>query len=105
MQAGTPQLVAPLHFDQEDWACCVARTGIGIRIASLLDMVHRGTDQGRLDDEAESLAHAIQRLVRDPGVAQRCREMEQTLRGEDGVRAALRVIERLLAEGSRVADG
>lgn len=104
-KAGTPQLVAPLHFDQEDWACCVARTGIGIRIASLLDMVHRGTDQGRLDDEAEALAHAIQRLVRDPGVAQRCREMEQTLRGEDGVRAALRVIERLLAEGSRVADG
>jgi len=105
LRCGTPQLVCPLHFDQQQWAERVVWLGCGARLepAALLQAEQQGStgtdipaldaqQQQRVDHAGKELAAAIAGLLEDAEVRQQCARMRQQLASEDGLAAAVGLI-------------
>lgn len=88
LQAGIPQLAMPMAFDQPDNAARLARLGVG---GSLSPRSFTG----------RRVAHALDRLVGDPAVAEACRRAMDRTSG-DGADRAADLLEQL---GARTSDG
>jgi UDP:flavonoid glycosyltransferase YjiC (YdhE family) len=83
LRAGTPSVIVPFFGDQPYWAQRVADLGAG----------PRPIPRRRLT--AARLASAITAAVSDPGIRGRAAELGARIRAEDGVGAAVAVINRL----------
>ena len=79
LRAATPQLVAPLAHDQFDNAARVTALGVGA-----------GLHAARLN--GERLARVLARLLGDPQVAQRCREVSGRFEADGGADAPMRAL-------------
>jgi sterol 3beta-glucosyltransferase len=85
IRAGTPEVVVPFYADQPFWGARVTALGLGpppIPEKSLT---------------AEALAMAIGIAVNDESIRRRSREAGELLRAEDGVEAAVGIVDRTLA--------
>lgn len=81
LRAGLPTVVVPFHGDQPFWGWLVAARGLG----------PPPIPRTRLN--ARRLGEALDRATGDPEVARRAAELGQKLRAEDGVGAAVALIE------------
>ncbi len=91
LRAGVPAVVVPFTMDQPFWGARVAALGVG----------PEPIPRSRL--RAERLARALTE-VQDPGMRARARALGEALRREEGVREAVRVLERAAA-GEIPANG
>jgi sterol 3beta-glucosyltransferase len=82
LRAGVPSLLTPLVGDQHTWAAHVDRLGVGPRVGALRKLT------------TEKLAQAIDTAVHDAGLRARAAALGEKLRAEDGVGAAVALIER-----------
>ncbi len=80
-RAGLPSVVVPFHGDQPFWAQLTERLGVGTK-----PIPRRKLDAG-------SLAHAIEEAVGSPEMRRKAAALGEKIRGEDGVRAAVSLIE------------
>jgi UDP:flavonoid glycosyltransferase YjiC (YdhE family) len=87
LEAGCPQLVLPLAWDQPDNAARVVRLGVGLTLAS------RRRSSGHV-------SHALARLLA-PDVGARCRAIASRAGGEDGLEPAARWVEELAGVATR----
>jgi UDP:flavonoid glycosyltransferase YjiC (YdhE family) len=85
LEAGCPQLVLPLAWDQPDNAVRVARLGVGLALGPR----HRS---------AGHLRRALARLTTSD-VGSRCRMIANRARGEDGLELAAHWVEELAGRG------
>jgi rhamnosyltransferase subunit B len=79
LEAGCPQLVLPLAWDQPDNAARIAKLGVGLTLPSR----HRSSAY---------VSHALARLA-DPDVGNRCRAMASQADGVDGLELAAQWVE------------
>jgi UDP:flavonoid glycosyltransferase YjiC (YdhE family) len=79
LEAGCPQLVLPLAWDQPDNAARVAELGVGVTLGS------RRRSSGHV-------SHALARLMASD-VGDRCRAIANQARKEDGLEVAARWVE------------
>jgi UDP:flavonoid glycosyltransferase YjiC (YdhE family) len=84
LEAGCPQLVLPLAWDQPDNARRIAELGVGLALGSR----HRSS---------EDVRHALAQL-RAPDIGVRCQAIARQARGEDGFECAALWLEELGAE-------
>jgi UDP:flavonoid glycosyltransferase YjiC (YdhE family) len=87
LEAGCPQLVLPLAWDQPDNAARVVRLGVGLVLGSR----HRSSGH---------MAHALARLAA-PEFDDRCRAIASQARAADGLEVAAGWVEELAAMGKR----
>lgn len=90
LEAGCPQLVLPLAWDQPDNAARVARLGVGLSL-------------GRRQRTAGHLARALSRLT-TPAVRSRCREVAAKT-GPDGLEVAAGWVEELAGASAAALPG
>lgn len=88
-RAGVRQVVVPFITDQPSWGYRVRRLGVG------------PPPVPRRKLTAERLAAALLRALDDEGMAARAKELAERIRGEDGGRVAVDVLERELGPASR----
>lgn len=81
LRAGKPQVVVPFAHDQPDHAARITRAGLGATVY-------------RDSCTARTLAAALQPLLKDAALQERCRVVGEQLQQEDGVARACEVIER-----------
>lgn len=81
LAAGRPQVVCPFTADQPFWAWRLREVGVAVEPVPQRSLTAAG------------LAAAVGRAVEDPGLAGRAGEVGELVRGEDGVGAAVRVLE------------
>ena len=80
--AGTPQIIAPLMFDQPCWARAVSSTGTGVALESLdslLDALTAPTDDAgcsAVSAKVEDVASAITRALSSP-IASSCTQLQK----------------------------
>jgi UDP:flavonoid glycosyltransferase YjiC (YdhE family) len=82
LRAGVPSIVTPLVGDQHTWAAHVDRLAVGPRVGGLRRLT------------AEKVAGAIHTAVTDAGLRARAAALGEKIRAEDGVAAAVALIER-----------
>jgi sterol 3beta-glucosyltransferase len=82
LRAGVPSILTPIAGDQHAWAGQVARLGVGPRAGPLKALT------------PEKLAAAIDAAVSDAGLRARAKALGEQIRAEDGVQAAVALIER-----------
>jgi UDP:flavonoid glycosyltransferase YjiC (YdhE family) len=87
IRAGVPSLVVPLGFDQPYWGWRVAELGVGPRPIA----------RKRLT--ASRLARALREATARTDMRDRAAALGALVRAEDGVAAAVEVVERGLASG------
>ena len=116
LRSGIPQLVCPLHFDQQQWAERVVWLGCGaqLRPAALLQDCSTDGEQAaaaaeqqssqQVQQAAESLAAALASVLEDADVRQQCARMQQQLADEDGAAAAVALIRRQLEQQQQQAQ-
>ncbi len=93
MNAGIPQLMSPLAFDQFDNTARAARLGVGYSL--------------KARTFSAQLTGAITRLLADEGVQERCRHFQQRLIDQDALSHACAEIDAVLppaSHSSTVAD-
>ena len=107
LRCGTPQLLCPLHFDQQQWAERVAYLGCGSELspAALLQAGDVAPEPAQLQQQVEAAAAAVTAALAslaDPGsgAGEQCVAMQRQLAGEDGLAAAAAHIEQRAAAGS-----
>jgi len=88
-QAGVPQFVVPHFADQPYWA----------RRAYELGVAPKPVDQFKLT--AETLTAGIQAVVDDAPLRQKASALGEAIRAEDGVKNAVRVIDRWIDQSGR----
>lgn len=113
LRCGAPQLICPLHFDQQQWAERVAWLGCGAQHspAALLQEGQPesasagGGQEGRrlppqqaVEAAAQGLADALQSLLGDEGMRQQCAQLRDRLANEDGEAAAVAAVRQQLAQ-------
>lgn len=86
IRAGVPALVVPHFSDQPYWAGRVYALGVGAK----------PIPRHRLN--VESLVRALNQLMTDDKLAQNARVLADKVRAEDGVSAALAVVESVMGE-------
>ncbi|GAU70182.1 putative glycosyltransferase [Streptomyces sp. NBRC 110611] len=91
LAAGRPQVVCPFGFDQPFWARRMRACGVA----------PPPLPQHRLT--AERLAVAVDRAVRDTGMAQRAEHLGVLTRAQDGVAEAVEVLENMVARARGVS--
>ncbi len=84
LRAGVPSVIVPFAFDQAFW---------GARLHAL-GLAPEPIPQKKLT--ADRLAHAIRLAVTQPGMRQRAQTCGETLRREDGVGNAVKIIQHYL---------
>jgi UDP:flavonoid glycosyltransferase YjiC (YdhE family) len=87
LEAGCPQLVLPLAWDQPDNAARVARLGVGLTLGP------RRRSSGHV-------SRALARLMA-PDVGEQCRAIARRARGEDGLEVAAGWVEELAGMAKR----
>lgn len=85
LRAGVPTIITPMYSDQFFWGQRVAALGVG---PPPIPQKHL---------TAERLAAAIRLATSDRAMRERARAVGQTLREEDGVAQAVRIIEEILS--------
>lgn len=85
LKAGVPAVVVPFYADQPFWAARVESLGVG----------PSPIPERKLT--VERLADAIGRAVTDEGIRRRARELGERLRTEDGVAAAVKIVDRVMS--------
>jgi len=88
LRAGVPSIIAPVSNDQPFWARRVKALGAGPA-----PIPHKGLT-------ADRLAHAISVAVTDESIRKRAAELGETIRAEDGVVNAVRIINHTLGGSS-----
>ncbi len=83
LSAGVPSIVIPFFGDQPFWGRRVAALGVG----------PEPIPRGQLS--VERLAQAIQQAVGDPAIRQAAARLGKAIRAEDGIGAALAVVEQM----------
>jgi UDP:flavonoid glycosyltransferase YjiC (YdhE family) len=81
LRAGVPSVVIPIAGDQVAWAGRVEALGVGPRMERMAKLT------------AEGLARAIDTAVNDKQMQERAAALGEKIRGEDGVGAAVMIIE------------
>ena len=84
LRAGVPSVIVPFVFDQPFWGARVKAMGLG----------PEPIPQKRLS--AELLAGAIRSAVEDAEMQKRARLVGETIRAEDGVGSAVKIVQRYL---------
>lgn len=82
LAAGVPQLIVPVAFNHFDEGRRLRRLGVGAMLGRRTFTARRG-------------ARTVARLLADPAVAAACAAARERMAGEDGVRDACDVIERM----------
>jgi UDP:flavonoid glycosyltransferase YjiC (YdhE family) len=82
MRAGCPSVIVPFAHDQHDNALRMERLRLGKKIA-----------RRRLSEK--TLTVALERLLHDQEVQNRCRAMKDRLRPEDGAAKAAQILEEI----------
>lgn len=85
LRAGVPQVIVPHMADQPFWGSRIADLGAG----------PRPIPRNKLS--AENLVLAIQQATADPGMRRRAAELGEKIRGENGIGAAVNLIEDYLS--------
>jgi UDP:flavonoid glycosyltransferase YjiC (YdhE family) len=83
LRAGRPQLIVPYGWDQPDNAARVERLGAGIHLP-------------RREYSVDAATAAVERLLREPGFAERAALAGERVRAEDGLTSACDAVESLL---------
>ena len=91
MRSGVPHMAIPFGFDQSLWATRIAELGLGPRPVPPQSV------------EPASLADALVRMSEDPAFTQRALAVAERVRSEDGVAAAVQVIEKALGVNASCA--
>merc|ERR1719401_1165234 len=86
LRSGRPSIITPCGFDQFSNARMVARSGAGLALPRV----------SRL--EPSELADAMRLATADGALIQRAADVGQQLRTEDGPGAAVRIVDRFIAE-------
>lgn len=86
LRAGVPNFVAPFAFDQEFWGKRVAAIGAGPEPVKQKDLT------------GDRLASAIQVALEAGPIQQKAAAVGRTIRAEDGLQQAIKVIERYVGE-------
>ena len=86
LHAGVPSIVVPFLFDQFYWGRRVADLGVGPRPIPFKQLT------------AEGLAEAMRVATTDPAMRERATALGAKIGAEDGLRAAVDVIHRVLDE-------
>ena len=86
LRAGVPSIITAFVTDQAAWADRVVKLGVGPRVPGIKQLT------------AEKLAEAIQIAVTDSTLRARAMALGEKIRAEDGVRAAVAIIERHAAQ-------
>ncbi len=92
LRAGVPSLLTPFLADQSAWAERVVQLGVGPRIPGIRQVT------------AETLAAAIQVALTDTALRARASALGAQIRAEDGVGAAVKLIEAHAAGARPVYD-
>jgi UDP:flavonoid glycosyltransferase YjiC (YdhE family) len=91
LRAGVPTVIIPFFADQPFWGQRVAALGVG------------PAPVPRRKLTAERLAAALDAATGDPQMRRRAVEVAEALRGEDGVGAAVAIVEQFAASPNRLA--
>jgi len=91
LRAGVPAVIIPFFADQPFWGQRVAALGVG------------PAPVPRRKLTAERLAAALDAATGDPQMRRRAVEVAEALRGEDGVGAAVAIVEQFAASPNRLA--
>jgi zeaxanthin glucosyltransferase len=83
LEAGVPSLALPIAFDQPGVAARVVHAGVGLKLDPRLASRRR-------------IVQALRRLLRDPGFAQRSRNLGEEVRAAGGAPRAAQLIEQAL---------
>jgi UDP:flavonoid glycosyltransferase YjiC (YdhE family) len=81
LRAGIPAVITPFVFDQYFWGARIKALGLG------------PTPIAQKKLSAERLAAAIQLAVKDAGIQQRARSCGESIRAEDGVANAVKIVQ------------
>ena len=92
LEAGVPSLALPIAFDQPGVAARVVHAGVGLKLNPRLASRRR-------------IVQALRRLLREPGFAQRARELGDEVRAAGGAPRAAQLIEQALWTEPPVAQG
>lgn len=84
LAGGVPQLLMPMSHDQPDSAARIRRLGVGDYLAPK-------------DFTGANVAARLARLLDDPAIATRCRELADRVRTQDGPRQAANAAESMAA--------
>jgi sterol 3beta-glucosyltransferase len=85
LRAGVPAVIVPHLADQPFWGARIAALGVG----------PRPIPRDKLT--AENLSAAIRQAVEDPNMSQRAADLGAMIRAEDGISAAISIIEAYLS--------
>ena len=91
LRAGVPSVIIPFFADQPFWGQRVAALGVG------------PAPVPRRKLTAKRLAAALDAVTANPQMRYKAVEVAEALRGEDGVGAAVAVVEQFAASPSRLA--
>lgn len=127
LRCGVPQLVCPLHFDQQQWAERVVWLDCGAQLspaallqaggsggdamstaAELGDAGPRGSKEQQeqaVEAAGQAVAAALAGLLQDATVRQQCAAMKQQLAGEDGLAAAVQLVRQHLEQSVAAGGG
>ena len=89
LRAGVPNIITPFALDQYAWAGRVVKLGVGPKMASFKKLT------------AEQLAQVIQKAVSDTALRNRAENIGEKVRAENGIAAAVEIIERHAADFKR----
>jgi sterol 3beta-glucosyltransferase len=84
LRAGIPSVVVPYFYDQFFWGKRLHEMGVASRPISQKQL------------SSESLAAAIREVMDSPATGSRCRLVAESIAREDGVKTAVKVLERYL---------
>jgi len=93
IRSGVPNTAVPFGADQAFWARRICELGLGPAAPPALRLT------------AEGLARVIDRALTDPSFRDRARTLGESVRQEDGVAAAVRIIEEQLASSGAAPRG
>ena len=86
LRAGVPTVIIPFAFDQSFWGARIKELGLGPEPIPLKKLT------------ADNLANAIRIAVTDPDIRERANSVGITIRAEDGVGNAIKVIRQYIGE-------
>jgi sterol 3beta-glucosyltransferase len=89
IRAGVPSVIVPFHGDQPFWGHLVETTGIGPKPIPRKSLT------------SERLANAIEEALQNEDIKRRAAQMGERVRNENGVGAAVVILEQFQARGFR----
>jgi len=84
LRSGVPSIVVPFGGDQHHWARILVKAGVSPYVPSVDKLT------------TDSLAKAIKAAVNDPSFRKRTESLARSIRAEDGVSRAVRIVNAYL---------